>query len=88
MTGMRDSMNKPARTFKMPYSITAVAHQNSEDLFQALGLGLQDGALVVLDLVLGLEKYFLEKHPGEITTLAFWEDRVLFSGSIDGRVNL
>jgi hypothetical protein len=42
----------------------------------------------VLDLVLGVEKYFLEKHPGEITTLAFWEDRVLFSGSIDGRVNL
>ena len=31
---------------------------------------------------------FLEKHPGEITALAFWEDKVLVSGSIDGRVNV
>lgn len=31
---------------------------------------------------------FLEKHPAEITTLAFWEDKSLISGSIDGRVNV
>jgi len=43
---------------------------------------------VILDLILGIEKSFLEKHPGEITALAFWEDRVVISGSIDGRVNV
>ena len=43
---------------------------------------------MVLDLVLGIEKWLLEKHPGEITTMAFWEDRVLISGSVDGRVNV
>jgi hypothetical protein len=41
-----------------------------------------------LDLILGIERSFLEKHPGEITTMAFWEDKVLISGSIDGRVNV
>ena len=47
-----------------------------------------DGAIVVIDLVLGLEKFFLEKHPAEVTSLAFFEDRSLISGSVDGRVNL
>jgi hypothetical protein len=37
---------------------------------------------------LGLEKNFLEKHPAEITSLAFWEDKVLISGSVDGRINI
>lgn len=30
----------------------------------------------------------MEKHPATITALAFYEDRVLISGSVDGRVNL
>jgi len=47
-----------------------------------------DGAIIILDLILGIERSFLEKHPGEITTMAFWEDKVLISGSIDGRVNV
>jgi hypothetical protein len=42
----------------------------------------------VIDLILGIEKSFLEKHPVEISALAFWEDKVLISGSIDGRVNI
>ena len=41
-----------------------------------------------MDLILGVEKMFLEKHPAEISALAFWEDRALISGSIDGRVNI
>jgi hypothetical protein len=35
-----------------------------------------------------MERKFLEKHPAEISALAFWDDHVLISGSIDGRVNL
>jgi WD40 repeat protein len=83
---MRDSLSKPARTFKLPYMISALAFQNHEDLYQCLAVGLVDGAIIILDLVLGVERSFLEKHPGEITTLAFWEEKVLISGSIDGRV--
>ena len=51
-------------------------------------VGLIDGAIVVIDLVLGIEKHFLEKHPGQITSLAFYEDKSLISGSVDGRVNI
>jgi WD40 repeat protein len=53
-----------------------------------LAVGLVDGAIVVIDLVLGLEKFFLEKHPAAITTMSFFEDKVLISGSVDGRVNI
>ena len=38
--------------------------------------------------MLGVEKFFLEKHPAEVTSLAFFEDKSLISGSVDGRVNL
>ncbi len=53
-----------------------------------MAVGLLDGAIIILDLVLGLEKYFVEKHPAAVTSIAFYEDKVLISGSVDGRVNL
>lgn len=42
----------------------------------------------MIDMILGMERRYLEKHPAEISALAFWDDKVLVSGSIDGRVNL
>lgn len=53
-----------------------------------MAVGLVDGAILLIDMVLGLERKFLEKHPAEISALAFWDDKVLISGSIDGRVNI
>lgn len=53
-----------------------------------MAVGLIDGSLILVDLILGMEKRFLEKHPAEISALAFWDDKVLISGSIDGRVNI
>ena len=47
-----------------------------------------DGGIVIVDLILGLEKHFLEKHPAKITTMAFYEDKSLISGSVDGRINI
>jgi len=43
-----------------------------------------DGGIVIIDLILGLEKHFLEKHPAKITSMAFHEDKSLISGSVDG----
>jgi len=59
-----------------------------DDERQLLAVGLVDGAIIILDLVLGVEKFFLEKHPAAITTMSFFEDKYLMSGSIDGRVNI
>lgn len=47
-----------------------------------------DGAIIIIDLTLGIEKHFLEKHPTAISCLSFFEDKALMSGSICGRVNI
>ena len=85
---MRANTQKPARTFKMPYPITSTCYKTLEEERQYLAVGLLDGAIIILDLVLGMEKYFVEKHPAAVTSIAFFEDKVLISGSVDGRVNL
>jgi len=72
----------------MPYQISATAFFQGEEERQSLALGLQDGGIVVMDMALGLEQHYIEKHPSAVTTLAFYEDKVLMSGSVDGRVNL
>ena len=72
----------------MPYQITTACYQGGEEERQNLAIGMIDGAIVVLDLQLGIEKFFVEKHPMAITSIAFYEDKVLVSGSVDGRVNL
>lgn len=88
MASLKESMQRPVRVFKMPYNISCVAFQGEMDSYQSLALGLVDGAIIIIDLILGVEKMFLEKHPAEISALAFWEDKTLISGSIDGRVNV
>lgn len=72
----------------MPYEITCVAYQSNEEERQSLAVGLIDGGIIVLDLVLGIEQHFVEKHPAAVTSMAFFEDKTLISGSIDGRVNI
>lgn len=88
LEAMRESTTAPARTFKMPYMITAMTYYSSYEERQSLALGLVDGAIVVIDLALGIEKYFIEKHPMAITCLTIYEEKILMSGSVDGRVNL
>lgn len=88
MEKMRNNLVKPSKVFKFPYQISAAVYQGGEEDSQSLAVGLIDGAIIVIDLVLGIEKYFLEKHPAAICALAFYEDRILVSGSVDGRVNL
>jgi hypothetical protein len=43
----------------MPYIITANNLTTFEERCAFLGIGLKDGAIVVLDLILGFEKFFL-----------------------------
>lgn len=49
---------------------------------------MEDGAIIVIDLILGLEKHYLEMHPTKVTDISFYEDKVIISGSLDGRVHL
>lgn len=72
----------------MPYIITASAWSSFEEQCGLLAIGLKDGAIVVLDLILGFEKHFLEKHPTSVSALSFFEDKTVVSGSICGQVHL
>ena len=72
----------------MPYSISTVAFKSFDNDFQNLAVGMIDGGIVIIDLILWLEKYFLEKHPAKITSMAFHEYKSLISVSVDGRVNI
>jgi WD40 repeat protein len=81
-------MKTSARTFKLPYQVTASTYYSTDEERQYLAVGLIDGAIVIIDLALGLEKYFVEKHPSAVTSIAFYEEKVLISGSIDGKINL
>ena len=72
----------------MPYNISTVTFKSFDNDFQNLAIGLIDGGIVIIDLILGLEKHFLEKHPAKITSMAFYEDKSLISGSVDGRINI
>ena len=72
----------------MPYQITETQFKSFEDDYQVLAVGLVDGAIIIIDLILGVERLFLEKHPTAISTMAFFEDKALISGSICGRVNV
>ena len=85
---MKANIANPIRTFELPYQITCMAYQGGEEERQNLAIGLIDGAIIVIDLQLGIEKKFVEKHPATITALALYDDKVLISGSVDGRVNL
>lgn len=62
----------PARRFRMPYSITSMKFQTLEDDYQALAVGLVDGAIILIDLILGIEKHYFEKHPSAISSIAFY----------------
>ena len=81
-------LKEPTRKFVMPYSISAATFKSFDNDFQNLAVGMIDGGIVIIDLILGLEKHFLEKHPAKITSMAFHEDKSLISGSVDGRVNI
>ena len=54
-----------------------------------LAVGLSSGGIVLLDLINKIEKNFHpENHPGFLTQLAFWEDKVLVSGCSQGKIIL
>lgn len=63
MTSQLTNGGQPVRQFFMPYHITSSVFNSFEDDFQNLAVGLVDGAIIIIDLILGIEKHFLEKHP-------------------------
>ena len=53
-----------------------------------LGIGMIDGTILVWDLQLNSEKYFLDKHQKIPFGLRFLEDSYLISSGYDGSVHI
>ena len=62
----------PVRVVTFPYPVTAASYLDFDENTQLLAVGLLNGAVIVYDVALGCEKFFLERHPDSVTSLAFW----------------
>ena len=76
----------PISVIKTIYPITASAFQDFEDS-QLLAIGIKSGGLMIYDLNLGIEKWFIEEcHGTPVSSIAFFEDTKLVSGSNYGTI--
>ena len=66
------SKGDPVRVVTFPYPITSASYLDLDENTQLLAVGLLNGAVIVYDVVLGSEKFFLERHPDQVTSIAFW----------------
>lgn len=78
----------PLRTFTLPYYISASSFIMLNESHQWLGVGLNDGSIVIIDTVLAVEKYFLPKHGKAVASLAFYSNVSVLSGAEDGIVHI
>lgn len=53
-----------------------------------MAFGLDNGTIMVYDLLLNNEKFYLDKHLEGVTALQFFENYKLISGSEDGGVHI
>lgn len=53
-----------------------------------LALGLEDGSVLIFDLLLREEHGYLDKHKAAVTNIRFFEEWSVVSGSSDGSVHL
>lgn len=49
---------------------------------------MKNGATIIFDMALLIEKYILECHGGPVTSIDFFEDRSIITGSTVGTVHL
>ncbi|CAD8066634.1 unnamed protein product [Paramecium sonneborni] len=66
-----------------PISCIAISKNNS-----LLGLGLQQGSILIYDLVFQSERFYLDKHQSIVSHIEFCENERLVSCSYDGSVHI
>ena len=67
------------------YPLSCLALSQSSSF---LALGLIQGSVIIFDIPLKQEKYYLDKHQAEVTHLVFCDDWRLVSGAFDGSVHI
>jgi hypothetical protein len=77
---------RPSLTFKTLFDIESSAYLDFEENAQFLAVGMVNGGTIVYDLNIGIEKWVLECHGGPVTTISFYQDRSVITGSTFGSV--
>ena len=76
------------KCLSMSYHITCICGMDMDENIQYLGVGMEDGSVIVYNLALGIEKYILSKNNGSVLSMDFLEDKYLFTGSATGSVHI
>jgi len=77
---------KPILTFKSLFTIESSQYLDLEEYAQYLAVGMVNGGTIVYDISVGIEKSVLECHGGPVTTISFYQDKSVITGSTFGSV--
>ncbi|CAI2381989.1 unnamed protein product [Moneuplotes crassus] len=81
-----DEKNKPVLTFISLFNISSAEYLDNAENAQYLAIGMVNGGAIIYDLCLGVEKLVLECHGGPVTSLSFFKDKSIITGSTFGSV--
>lgn len=82
----KKAREKPLITFKPFFVIESSEYLDLDEEAQYLAVGMINGGTIIYDLNLGVEKYILECHGGPVTSISFYQDKSVITGSTFGTV--
>ena len=77
---------KPAFKFTSLFTISSSEYLDLNENAQYLAVGMVNGGTIVYDVSVGVEKLVLECHGGPVTSISFFRDKSIITGSTFGSV--
>ena len=77
---------RPLLTFKPLFAIESSEYLDLDDAAQYLAIGMVNGGTIIYDINIGIEKNVLECHGGPVTSISFFQDKSVITGSTFGSV--
>ena len=82
----KKAREKPILTFKPFFVIESSEYLDLDEEAQYLAIGMINGGTIIYDLNVGVEKWILEWHGGPVTSISFYQDKSVITGSTFGTV--
>lgn len=76
----------PIMIFKPFFNIESSEYLDLEGDAQYLAVGMINGGTIIYDINMGVEKNILECHGGPVTSISFYQDKAVITGSTFGSV--
>lgn len=77
---------KPSLVFKTLFDIESSEYLDYDENAQLLAVGMVNGGTIVYDICVGFEKWVLECHGGPVSSISFYKDVSIITGSNYGSV--